>query len=375
MITYKPQRIEEFLGNYQTKELIKKFSETKEALPTNGFILHGESGSGKSVLADIFANLLTNNIYKFDATFPVDEISINKMYDQTNSVIIIENSEYLDDRSIRTISTILDYSTTRYIIFTAINLEKVSENLITRCILLKLDFPDEFEIKDIVSSYISEDGFFVDDDKLNEIILSSHGNIRDVLTKINMVMFSSSDFVIDSSVTTRVFYELCMNIYSDPKKAISMAYEVSEKYSSEYCYKKWLEVVINTWRVMNRQDANLNEYDKKYVYEMATLYKSAERVMEQITYITSKNTICSREMFVADILINCNKYNKNQVLQKEKIGTTGKMKQLSKPISVKEIANLAKDKIIAEDRVIRSARENVIDFDLLKEMFNGGLDG
>lgn len=196
---YRPQSLSEIKGNKEVVSILEKMLEDKKTMP-HSFLLHGESGTGKTSIARIIAKELectSDNLIEIDAgqfrgIDTIRGIRENINYaplDGSVRIYIIDETHSLTGDSSNALLKILeDVPSHAFFILATTDPQKLLPTIRSRCIQLKTEpLSDDvmFELLDEVSV---KEGTTLPEDVLEKIIENSFGLARGALTVLEKVL-------------------------------------------------------------------------------------------------------------------------------------------------------------------------------------------
>jgi DNA polymerase III delta prime subunit len=185
---YRPTKIEDYIGNDQFKNELKRILETGQ-LPH--LMLHGSSpGTGKTSAAKlIVSNIKCDHLYiNASDTNSVDDIRLKvKSFASTIGfsdlkVIILDESDFLTPQAQGALRNIIEtFSATTRFIFTCNYLEKITSPILSRCQVFEIIPPSKKEIAVHIKNILEKETIkFVPED-LGYIVNTYYPDIRKML--------------------------------------------------------------------------------------------------------------------------------------------------------------------------------------------------
>ena len=185
---YKIKSLDEFVGNRKSIYRLKKWFQQKEG---NIVIINGQTGIGKSLLAELF---LTENNFLINSLSNCEEKNnnlikekIEKLLNFQNILEIMNNKQVgiiikdIDNLLSDVIKIITKASFKRIVfIITNCNIKKIIENN-KHILLLKLEKPLFNEIENFILKISLENKFYLNNESLKNLYNHSNGDIRYII--------------------------------------------------------------------------------------------------------------------------------------------------------------------------------------------------
>lgn len=205
---YRPRIIED-ISYMNIYPIIKSILKQKSKLR---FLFKGDIGVGKTILIDVLRNELAKK-YKI---FTLDEYLNKKdfVFDKTNSVILIDNLDYLHIKNQLGIKKILENSDIN-LIGTINNHNKVNENIIMRLLLFKINTPSIKHNLVILNNIKDKELIQISDDDLNTIASDNSITIGDKINILQKFYYTNGKYTLnDLNIGIQVqkwkyFHKIC----------------------------------------------------------------------------------------------------------------------------------------------------------------------
>ena len=205
---YRPRIIED-ISYMNIYPIIKSILKQKSKLR---FLFKGDIGVGKTILIDVLRNELAKK-YKI---FTLAEYLNKKdfVFDKTNSVILIDNLDYLHIKNQLGIKKILENSDIN-LIGTINNHNKVNENIIMRLLLFKINTPSIKHNLVILNNIKDKELIQISDDDLNTIASDNSITIGDKINILQKFYYTNGKYTLnDLNIGIQVqkwkyFHKIC----------------------------------------------------------------------------------------------------------------------------------------------------------------------
>lgn len=282
---YKPKKYDDFLFHTDYLDSFHTFHTQSELL---NIIIYGDYGSGKLCLSEYLINLYNhfdnqvyntkvmdyeiedNGIYilksachymldvcdsKYNDKKIISDFigEISKTINICNNnykTILIKNADHFSIQAQNTIINLLEnYFVNCRIIFICNNITKLSDNLISRCLLLHINSPSKQDINNVLENIIQKEKIKIDEKKLEHIIELSDFNINDAIfllehyhwmgyIQINPIQNLISNFIQNIFIPMDII-DIKKNIYE------LMIYDISFDEFSTHLIKYLGEIELN----------------------------------------------------------------------------------------------------------------------------------
>lgn len=212
-LKYRPQTLDEIVGNKETVEAVRKIMERDRAEIPHSFLLQGPSGCGKTTLARIMAKLLgckdadfrelnTANSRGIDS---IREIAQNATYTPLSRGVKIylldEVHQLTKDAQHATLKMLEDAPPDVYFILATTEPEKLLTTVKTRCTTFQLSALRISELEKILKDVCSKESVADFPAKsLRNIAMQSGGSPREALKLLDTVIDITEDDLIDRAV-------------------------------------------------------------------------------------------------------------------------------------------------------------------------------
>ena len=187
---YRPRTIED-ISYMNIYPIIKNILKQKSKLR---FLFKGDIGVGKTILIDVLRNELVKQ-YKI---FTLAEYLNKKdfVFDKTNSVILIDNLDYLHIKNQLGIKKILENSDIN-LIGTINNHNKVNENIIMRLLLFKINTPIIKHNLVILNNIKDKELIQISDDDINNIASDTSITIGDKINILQKFYYTNGKYTLE----------------------------------------------------------------------------------------------------------------------------------------------------------------------------------
>ncbi len=187
---YRPRTIED-ISYMNIYPIIKNILKQKSKLR---FLFKGDIGVGKTILIDVLRNELVKQ-YKI---FTLAEYLNKKdfVFDKTNSVILIDNLDYLHIKNQLGIKKILENSDIN-LIGTINNHNKVNENIIMRLLLFKIYTPCIKHNLVILNNIKDKELIQISDDDINNIASDTSITIGDKINILQKFYYTNGKYTLE----------------------------------------------------------------------------------------------------------------------------------------------------------------------------------
>ena len=184
-VKYRPNSFETVIGQQHIIEILKNQIERKEL--GNAYLLNGSSGTGKTTIARIFANMIDSEIIEIDAA---SNNGVNDVRTLNNTVlyqpihhakklIIIDECHMLTTGAWNALLKTLE-EPKPYVVFVLATTDpqKIPPTILSRVQRYNFTLPTQNDIKRNLMRIIKEESIFIDVDVIDYISKISNGGVR-----------------------------------------------------------------------------------------------------------------------------------------------------------------------------------------------------
>ena len=187
---YRPNVLENYVGNKNIKSVISKYLEQNDI---QNFVFYGPAGTGKTTLAKIIVKNLDCDYLYINAS---DERGIETIRDKVSSfasvasfkpikVIILDEADFLTIQAQASLRNIIEtFSRTTRFILTCNYVERIIDPLQSRCQVLKVVPPSKKEAAYHLSWIMDKEGIAFEMDELGSIVLQHYPDLRKCINTI-----------------------------------------------------------------------------------------------------------------------------------------------------------------------------------------------
>ena len=247
IIKYKPKELDDFnISNY-TKDLINIYLKNNKLF----FLIHGDSGYGKSSLI----NILLNKYYKNDKnSINRNTIFINllkeqginyyrnelKNYCQINNLvnlkekktIILDDLDLLNEQCQQIFNTFINNYENINFIITCNDKQKIKSTIINKLELIKINNLDDIFVKKRIETILENENLKLDNKCIDLILRASNMSIPNMINNIEKLNLIIED---NCSIDYNLLENICCNIMiNDMIKYIELCKENNLKLAIEH---------------------------------------------------------------------------------------------------------------------------------------------
>ena len=264
--TYKPEILEEIIGNSQSINLLKKWIENwhdknkkphskKEACA----LLSGISGIGKTLTVDLLIKkydlnpIIINPDDKIDKEFisktilPSTQI-INSFSGKKNILVIHDIDCYEDYGFISSIVSCLKETKIPVIATCNNRYDQSLKPVISFCLDIKFQKPSELDILKFIKNISKQEKIIITDSMLNQLITDSNCDIRNILN--NLQLYKSNTFAAKNAINISKD-KTNNNIFDITKLFMSQNIDMNEKQTLFWLNNEILPLMIHENYVFN----------------------------------------------------------------------------------------------------------------------------
>lgn len=226
---YRPTTIEDFIGNDQLVEYIKKCIETQD-IPHLLFY-NEKSGSGKTSLSKIIAKSLDADVLYINAS---NENNIDTVRDKILGfassigfgkwkIIILDEFSYFTVNAQSALNNIMEtYSSHTRFILTCNYVDKVLPSIKSRCTCINLHSPDKKIVAKRLKYILDQEQIQYKIEDVAKLVFQHYPDQRTIINEAQRFSFSGTLTLTDDSLTVSDYCPKIVDIlktYSDPKTA------------------------------------------------------------------------------------------------------------------------------------------------------------
>tara|TARA_R100001530_G_scaffold1886_1_gene3261 strand:- start:32881 stop:33807 length:927 start_codon:yes stop_codon:yes gene_type:complete len=193
---YRPDNLDDFVGNRGIVDSLKKQFENKDSI-TSAFLFYGEAGTGKTTLGKIVAKMLGSsavadinaaNNRGIDTVRQIIEDSKYRNFDGSPKVFIFDECHMLTKESQNALLTTVETPTAgSHFIFCSTDPQKILKTIRSRCYEYEVKPLRLADIKKVIERVIKEAELDISDEIFNLIVETSNGIPREALTRLGML--------------------------------------------------------------------------------------------------------------------------------------------------------------------------------------------
>ena len=189
---YRPNKLEEFVGNEQVKGQLQKFIDQNDIV---NMMLYGPAGVGKTSLAKLIVQNLDCTSLVINAS---DERGIETIRDKVSGfastmsfsslkVVILDEADFLTIQAQASLRNVIEtFSRTTRFIMTCNFIERIIDPLQSRCQVLKIVPPSKSSIFVHLKDILNKEKIEHEDNELASIIKTHYPDIRKMLNTIQL---------------------------------------------------------------------------------------------------------------------------------------------------------------------------------------------
>jgi replication factor C small subunit len=217
---YRPNKLENFVGNEQIKQTIAKFLSQNDIV---NMVFYGPAGCGKTTLAKLIVNNLNCDYLFLNAS---DERGIDTIRDKVQGfssvasfkplkVVILDEADFLTIQAQASLRNIIEtFARTTRFILTCNYVERIIDPLQSRCQVLKIVPPSKQDIAYHIIDILKKEDVGMGADDLKLVINQFYPDLRKMLNTLQMGV-AGDEVVIDKNILVssnyknQILMELC----------------------------------------------------------------------------------------------------------------------------------------------------------------------
>jgi replication factor C small subunit len=217
---YRPNKLENFVGNEQIKQTIAKFLSQNDIV---NMVFYGPAGCGKTTLAKLIVNNLNCDYLFLNAS---DERGIDTIRDKVQGfssvasfkplkVVILDEADFLTIQAQASLRNIIEtFARTTRFILTCNYVERIIDPLQSRCQVLKIVPPSKQDIAYHIIDILKKENVGMGAEDLKLVINQFYPDLRKMLNTLQMGV-TGEEVVIDKNILVssnyknQVLMELC----------------------------------------------------------------------------------------------------------------------------------------------------------------------
>jgi replication factor C small subunit len=217
---YRPNKLENFVGNEQIKQTIAKFLSQNDIV---NMVFYGPAGCGKTTLAKLIVNNLNCDYLFLNAS---DERGIDTIRDKVQGfssvasfkplkVVILDEADFLTIQAQASLRNIIEtFARTTRFILTCNYVERIIDPLQSRCQVLKIVPPSKQDIAYHIIDILKKENVGMGAEDLKLVINQFYPDLRKMLNTLQMGV-TGDEVVIDKNILVssnyknQVLMELC----------------------------------------------------------------------------------------------------------------------------------------------------------------------
>ncbi len=217
---YRPNKLENFVGNEQIKQTIAKFLSQNDIV---NMVFYGPAGCGKTTLAKLIVNNLNCDYLFLNAS---DERGIDTIRDKVQGfssvasfkplkVVILDEADFLTIQAQASLRNIIEtFSRTTRFILTCNYIERIIDPLQSRCQVLKIVPPSKQDIAYHIIDILKKENVGMGADDLKLVINQFYPDLRKMLNTLQMGVTGDEvaidkNILVSSNYKNQVLMELC----------------------------------------------------------------------------------------------------------------------------------------------------------------------
>ena len=203
---YRPQNLEEYIGNETIKNKIADYLEQGSI---QNLLFHGVAGTGKTTLAKLIAKNIDCDLLYINAS---DERGIDTIREKIQpfassmgfndvKIVILDEADYLTPQAQATLRhTIEACSATTRFILTCNYLERIISPLQSRCQTFEITPPSKEAVTDLAGHIMEDENISVNDFELYPVINTHYPYIRKIINTLQGSVVDGQIKIDDSSL-------------------------------------------------------------------------------------------------------------------------------------------------------------------------------
>ena len=215
---YRPQRLEDYVGNEHILEKVKIYIENEDV---PHLLLYGQAGTGKTTLAKIITNQIDCDVMYINAS---DENNVDTVRDKIRGfassmgfrkwkVIILDESDYLTPNAQAALRNLMEtFSKSTRFILTCNYVEKIIDPIQSRCQTFAITPPSKKEVAKRLFDILTTEGVKFQTEDLAVLVNSGYPDIRRVLNAAQRQVVDGKLKIDKTSMIQANYMDECLKV-------------------------------------------------------------------------------------------------------------------------------------------------------------------
>lgn len=266
---YKPTNIEEIIGNELPKAIIKSIVNKSNEV-SHIIIMHGNKGSGKTILSKLLAKELGiqyEEIYTYYSS-PIERIKkyIEESLMDRYVYAINEFDKLSLEQQYELIEPLSEYDANKYYILSIEDIDKINNQLLNRAIVIDMEPISDRQIEEKVREILQKENRQIIEEDIKIIVRRSENNIYKAYKLLDKYLILERNVFLEytESIRLSLLKLLLTAILNDKDKAEGNIYKILTRPNS-YVKMDYENLILEIMKVKTKVIEPKDEYISKLI--------------------------------------------------------------------------------------------------------------